>query len=172
MALTEEQRERIRKNRERALDIQRKRKLERVVEKEKQNQRNESQETEKRQKTIRNVTQEDGKDEVGDEEMKILQLDVLEQFEENASPWVTKKEAMKMYCLPQGTLAICEVEERQNPHHKGWTPMKMFNRSEIRRRARKRFGGLQGLLAERTRREENRLLKDMEKAWRRKTRRT
>jgi hypothetical protein len=70
---------------------------------------------------------------------------------------------MKMYCLPEGTLAVCAFSEKANPHHKGWTPMKLFNRSEIRRRARERFGGIEGLIAERQMREDKRFQKDLER---------
>ena len=37
-----------------------------------------------------------------------------EAFEEGASPWVSKAEAKKMYCLPEGTLAVCAVVEKDN----------------------------------------------------------
>jgi DNA-repair protein complementing XP-A cells len=88
----------------------------------------------------------------------------IEKFEEGASEWVTKKEAMNIYCLPEGTLAVCEVEERENPHNKLWKPMKLYRRSEIRERAHKRFGGLDGLVAERNMRRERKFAKDMEAA--------
>ena len=68
-----------------------------------------------------------------------------------------------MYCLPEGTLAVCQFTEKDNPHHKGWTPMKMYSRSEIRKRSRKRFDGLEGLVAERKKREEG----GLQKIWRR-----
>jgi len=88
----------------------------------------------------------------------------LEEFEAGASEFVTKKEAMKMYCLPEGTLEVCEVTEKQNPRNKGWTPMKLFNRAEIRRRSRERWGGIEGLIQERQNREDKRFQKDLERA--------
>jgi hypothetical protein len=118
-ALTDEQKERIRLNKERALEIQRRRKL---------------------------------------------TAEELEDFEVDASPWVNKMEAMKVYCLPEGTLVVCAFEERENPRNKGWTPMKLYHRAEIRRRARERFGGLQGLVEERKKREERKFQKDFDKA--------
>jgi hypothetical protein len=42
--------------------------------------------------------------------------------------------------------------------------MKLYRRSEIRERAHKRFGGLDGLVAERNMRRERKFAKDMEAA--------
>ena len=86
----------------------------------------------------------------------------LEDFEYNASEYITKTEAQRTYCLPQGTLAVCSFIERDNPHKKGWSNMKLYSRSELRRRARKRFGGKEGLIREREKRKERRLEKDLE----------
>mmetsp|Transcript_10867 Transcript_10867/g.16183 ORF Transcript_10867/g.16183 Transcript_10867/m.16183 type:complete len:203 (-) Transcript_10867:70-678(-) len=86
----------------------------------------------------------------------------LEEFEQGASSLVTKSEAMQMYCLPEGTLAVCSYVEKENPRRKGWNMMKLYDRSEIRRRARARFGGLDGLIEERTKRKMKRFQKDLE----------
>eukprot|EP00543_Licmophora_paradoxa_P008313 CAMPEP_0202458126 /NCGR_PEP_ID=MMETSP1360-20130828/22079_1 /ASSEMBLY_ACC=CAM_ASM_000848 /TAXON_ID=515479 /ORGANISM="Licmophora paradoxa, Strain CCMP2313" /LENGTH=150 /DNA_ID=CAMNT_0049078527 /DNA_START=269 /DNA_END=721 /DNA_ORIENTATION=+ len=145
MELTEEQRERIRKNRERAMELKRKR-----MEKEEEEKKTKE---ENKRKMARLCTTEPEEDNVE-----------LEEFEVKASLLVSKKEAMQTYCLPEGTLQVCDYVEKQNPHHKGWTPMKLYQRAEIRRRARKRFGGLPGLIAERNRRADNRLKKDLEQA--------
>ena len=88
----------------------------------------------------------------------------LEDFEIGASEHVTKQDAMKLYCLPNGTLAVCEYIEKPNPRNGSWKPMKLYKRSEIRRRARERFGGLEELVAERKKREAKRLEQDMSKA--------
>ncbi|GKZ00828.1 hypothetical protein MPSEU_001034500 [Mayamaea pseudoterrestris] len=149
--LTEEQRERIRLNKERALERQKIRKLE--VEQTLEDG------TKRRKVTTPSKMNSGGTVPYGDDESSVD----LEEFEMDASPWVSKKEAMKMYCLPEGTLAVCAYEERPNPQHKGWTPMKLYSRTEIRRRARERFGGLQGLVEERRRREEKKFQKDFEK---------
>ena len=150
--LTDEQRERIRLNRERALERQRRRKLE--------TEKTHQEETTKRRKVTPNKEDLSKQVDGGGDEADVE----LEDFEVDASPWVSKKEAMKMYCLPEGTLAVCSYEERANPHHKGWTPMKLYARAEIRRRARDRWGGLQGLVEERKRREEKKFRKDFDKA--------
>jgi DNA-repair protein complementing XP-A cells len=99
--------------------------------------------------------------EEGDEDEKDVEL---EDFEVGASPFVSKKEAMQTYCLPEGTLAVCSFVEKENPRNKKWAPLKLYNRAEIRRRARERFGGLEGLVKERQRRVEKRFRKDMETA--------
>jgi hypothetical protein len=147
MALTPDQEARIRANRERALALQKLRKEQKEEQSQKKNKKDSKEQNSKRQKL---------KEENDDVE--------LEEFEEHASEFTTKTEAMKMYCLPEGTLAVCQFMEKANPHHKGWTPMKMYWRSEIRMRARKRFGGLEGLVAERKKREERRFAKDLENA--------
>jgi hypothetical protein len=126
--LTEEQLERIRQNRERALEIQ-KRKRERIFDDQTNN------EGKGTKKQI-----------VGEEDLE------LEDFEINASKFVTRKEAKEVYCLPDGTLDVCCFTEKENPHGRGLKPMKLYERTEIRRRARERIGGLTGLIAERERR--------------------
>mmetsp|Transcript_13784 Transcript_13784/g.20192 ORF Transcript_13784/g.20192 Transcript_13784/m.20192 type:complete len:148 (-) Transcript_13784:17-460(-) len=138
MELTEEQRERIERNRQRALEIKRKREQE------------QKEETEPKEGKKRRVLEEED-----------VEID-LEDFEVNAPLLVNKTEAMQIYCLPEGTLAVCEFVEKPNPHHKNWTPMKLYKRAEIRKRARKRWGGVQGLIEERNRREERRFRKDLQ----------
>mmetsp|Transcript_17357 Transcript_17357/g.34808 ORF Transcript_17357/g.34808 Transcript_17357/m.34808 type:complete len:191 (-) Transcript_17357:1109-1681(-) len=88
-------------------------------------------------------------------------LDDLEDWEVGASAHVTKEEAMRKYCLPQGTLAVCSYVEKPNPRNKGWTPMRLYERADIRRRARERFGGLEGLVEERRKRDRKRFANDM-----------
>ena len=88
----------------------------------------------------------------------------LEEFEIGASPYVTKQQAMKQYCLPPGTLAVCSYIEKDNPRQSKWSKMKLYHRSEIRRRARERFGGLEGLVDERNKREKKRFERDYQSA--------
>ena len=88
----------------------------------------------------------------------------LEDFEIDASPYVTKQQAMKQYCLPPGTLAVCSYIEKDNPRQSKWSKMKLYDRSEIRRRARERFGGLEGLIDERNKREKKRFERDYQSA--------
>lgn len=148
MELTEEQKERIKKNRERALAIQKRRKEEAAAALSNSTGGDKA----KRQKLEDESNQKDEKD------ME------LEDFELGASQYVTKKEATQTYCLPEGTLQVCGFVEKENPHHKKWAPLKLYSRKEIRRRARERFGGLDGLQAERKKRAEKQFLKDMEVA--------
>jgi len=91
------------------------------------------------------------------------EYDDLEDFERGASDLISKTEAKKMYCLPEGTLDVCKYVEKPNPRHKAWTPMKLYYRAELRQKARKRFESKEGLIEERRRRRENQLKKDMEK---------
>lgn len=88
----------------------------------------------------------------------------LENFEEGASLYVTKHEASNVYCLPKGTLAVLTFEEKQNPHNSKFKPMILFNRNEVRYYAHKRYGGLHGLIDERSKRRQRKLEKDMKDA--------
>ena len=91
-----------------------------------------------------------------------LELEPFEQ-EPGVSKFVTKAEAMRTYCLPEGTLQVCAFIERENPRNKKFKPMKLYDRDDIRKRAHGRFGGMAGLVEERKRREEKRFEKDFEK---------
>jgi XPA protein C-terminus len=138
--LTEEEKERISQNRERALEIQKKKRDIGIEDKSKEV-------SAKKTRVEREV----------DEEID------LEDFEIDSSKLVSQREAKQVYCLPEGTLAVCSYVEKTNPRGKGFKPMKLYDRAEIRRRARERFGGLDGLIAERDRRAEERFRKDLEK---------
>ena len=152
--LTEEQKQKIKENRERALALKKKKAEERAAAEKK-----ELEAAAASTKSNDDVTSQDGsKREDSDDEGDNVEL---EDFEVGASPWVTKDEAMRKYCLPQGTLAVCSYEERPNPRNRNWTPMRLYKRSEIRRRARERFGGLEGLIEERRKRDKKRFANDM-----------
>mmetsp|Transcript_17740 Transcript_17740/g.36539 ORF Transcript_17740/g.36539 Transcript_17740/m.36539 type:complete len:176 (+) Transcript_17740:353-880(+) len=170
MVLTEEQRERIRKNRERALQIQNERreekeKKEREI-KEDSEKSIENQKPSKKRKTTDSSTKTTSQ--VSNctvaEDHQYRSDAPLEDFEEGASEWISKTEAMTMYCLPEGTMAVCSYEEKQNPRNPLFKPMKLYKRSEIRYRAHKRHGGLDGLVKERNKRRQRKLEKDLEEA--------
>ena len=173
MALTEEQKKRIEENRQKALELQRRLKLERAQQlqgaanataagntKGRTDGSKRGAEEEAPVNAKRTKTEKKAKDNMASFTEEDLDL---EEFEVGASDLVTKSEAKKMYCLPDGTLEVCGVVEKDNPHRKGWAKMKLYHRSELRKRARKRFGGKDGLIAERKRREEERFQKDFER---------
>ena len=56
-----------------------------------------------------------------------------------------------------------QVVEKENPRHRGFSTMKLYYRAELRRRARKRYGGKEGLIEERRKREEKRFENDIAK---------
>lgn len=85
----------------------------------------------------------------------------LEEFEIDAPPHITQTEAQRTYCVPLGTLEVCSHVERDNPRGRGWSKMKLYSRAEVRRRARRRFGGKDGLIAERERRKRRRHERDL-----------
>ena len=167
MTLTAEQQERIRVNRARALAIQKERKekkrlLEKIIttttDGDDKNDKNNNNKDEKEASATKKLKVEVEKEEV------VVEKVLMEDFEIGASEFITKTEAMKTYCVPEGTLAVCYVEEKENPHHKSFKPMKLYRRSEIRERAHKRYGGIEGLKEERTKRQERRFAKDVEMA--------
>mmetsp|Transcript_23763 Transcript_23763/g.27048 ORF Transcript_23763/g.27048 Transcript_23763/m.27048 type:complete len:155 (-) Transcript_23763:46-510(-) len=145
--LTEEQKLRIQKNRERALEIRR------------QKRKKEEEELEKENTTQSTLTSKKKKKRINCEKENNIEL---EDFEVDVSNLVSKKEAKEMYCLPEGTLAVCEVVvERENPRNKGFSKMKLYDRSDIRERARKRFGGIDGLRDERNKRSQDKFERDL-----------
>lgn len=177
--LTEDQKERIKKNRERALEIRRQRALAREKEaKAKATSTTTSATANKDPKgygdksgtnncNFNIINNNDDLSSSNNQRSSFIEQkdeeDVeLEDFEVGASAYVTKEEASKLYCLPPGTLAICNYIEKDNPRQSKWNKMKLYNRSEIRRRARERFGGLDGLVEERRKRENKRFQKDLD----------
>ncbi|KAL3935008.1 MAG: hypothetical protein SGBAC_009389 [Bacillariaceae sp.] len=173
MTLTEEQKERIKQNRERALRIKKERmerlakEKEEVEDKKRKSSQGEGKTLQQQQPATTNTvspTKKQKKSEAVAKKQEGEAVELLEEFEVGASEWITKTEAMKVYCVPQGTLAVCQVEERPNPHRASWKPMKLFRRSEVRQFARKRFGGLEGLVEERNSRKQKQLERDMAKA--------
>jgi XPA protein C-terminus len=157
MELTEEQKQRIQRNREAALELRAKR-----MKADEGNKRTED----NTGFALSNQESPMKRQKVKDDEVSVsndTEIEVkLESFEEGASEYVTKQEAMKMYCLPAGTLEVCSIIEKPNPRNKTWSSMKLYHRSEIRRRAHLRYGGVDGLMAERQKRQEDRFQKDME----------
>lgn len=164
MELTEEQKERIKRNRERALEIKRKRKEELVSAKERGGGGGGGISQGEDVTGLKKRKVNGGSGCLKENENKEEEDVVIEDFEVGASPFVSKREAVQLYCLPEGTLAVCTFVERENPRNKAWAPLKLFKRSEIRRRARERYGGLEGLIEERRKRAERRFKKDLKAA--------
>jgi XPA protein C-terminus len=139
--LSPEQQEHIRNNRERALKIQAERKRSMDVDEQLEREKEEANQSKKQKST-----------------------DDYEEWEVGLPEWITKKEAVLRYCLPEGTLAVCEIACKDNPHNKGWAPMKLYRRAEVRERAYRRHGGKGGLIKVRTDREQKKLKKDLKGA--------
>ena len=172
MVLTEEQQERMRKNKERALEIRRRKEEEAEA---KQQQQGVADTNNTRQvnsssnnnnnnniKISTNEAKSATKSQTKNDKQELDEQVELEEFEIDASPYVTKQDAMKLYCLPTGTLEVCEFVEKDNPRNQKFSRMKLYDRNEIRRRARERFGGLDGLKEERGNRERKRFERDFE----------
>ena len=79
----------------------------------------------------------------------------------NYKPTCTKQEAKQMYCLPKGTIDVCACIEKPNPRNKNYMSMKLYDRNDIRRRAHERYGGIDGLRAERKKRGDRKLEHDL-----------
>mmetsp|Transcript_13563 Transcript_13563/g.16441 ORF Transcript_13563/g.16441 Transcript_13563/m.16441 type:complete len:193 (+) Transcript_13563:647-1225(+) len=183
MVMTDDQKERARRNKERALEIRREILLKKEEEKRLQAESKQSHQEKDDKEVIQTTTNEPvssnnnttihknktekyktTKIKGDDDNNNNNENEILEDFEIGASTHVTKQDAMKLYCLPQGTLAVCSYIEKDNPRQSKWNKMKLYNRSEVRERARERFGGLDGLVAERRRRELKRFEKEFEDA--------
>merc|ERR1740130_1916641 len=172
MVLTEEQRERIRRNKERALQIQKERKQKQQNEKRhihynNNNKRRLSSPTTNNNDNVIHHQKEVEKSEKKQKKIADSQNDPslpLEDFEVGASQYVTKKEATNVYCLPEGSIAVCTHEEKVNPHNSKFKPMKLYKRDEVRYYAHKGYGGLNGLIKERNKRRQRKLEKDMNDA--------
>lgn len=93
--LTKEQHDRIKQNRERALAIRKRKEEEKRLMEEAPNQTKEEMTNKTSMSTSNGTQSNSGKssDEISHE---------LEDFEIDASPFVSKQEAMKKYCIPQG----------------------------------------------------------------------
>ena len=170
MALTEEQRKRIEENRKKALEIRKKREMEREKEEsaegffvaaptQEQKRRKVDGATEpskgaKKQRS--NVLSDKGREDCEDSDDESL-----EEFERDASAYVSQTEAQKIYCLPKGTIDVLSFTERDNPHQRGFSNMKLYSRAEVRRRARKRYGGKNGLITEREKRKMKKYEKEL-----------
>ena len=169
MALTEEQRKRIEENRKKALEIRKKREMEREKEEsaegffvaastQEQKRRKVDGATEpskgakKQRSNVLSLEREDCEN--SDDES-------LEEFERDASAYVSQTEAQKIYCLPKGTIDVLSFIERDNPHQRGFSNMKLYSRAEVRRRARKRYGGKNGLITEREKRKMKKYEKEL-----------
>jgi len=155
--LTPELQERIRKNRENALKIQaeRKRKLE-----EKQRQADSASTSASAfEHTKKPRTKEDSG--CGERSKPRKEVEDCEEWEWGLPELITKKEAVTMYCVPEGTLAVCQVAAKDNPRHKGWAPMKLYRRTEVRERAYERHGGKERLIEERSKRQKRKLAKEL-----------
>eukprot|EP00639_Heterosigma_akashiwo_P029346 CAMPEP_0194687230 /NCGR_PEP_ID=MMETSP0295-20121207/16079_1 /TAXON_ID=39354 /ORGANISM="Heterosigma akashiwo, Strain CCMP2393" /LENGTH=166 /DNA_ID=CAMNT_0039575415 /DNA_START=1 /DNA_END=501 /DNA_ORIENTATION=- len=70
---------------------------------------------------------------------------------------ITKAEVVQMFCLPEGTIKVLDFIEKENPRHGTWTPMKLFLQKQVKKYSHDRWGGLEGLLQERRRRDEKKL---------------
>lgn len=162
MALTEEQRARMEENRKRAMEIRKRKEMEKNAAAEGFFAATTSPQPEVQQTKKRKV---DGPKGSKEGENIVERLDTqdddessLEEFEVNASQYVSQTELQRVYLLPKGTIDVMSFIEKDNPHKRGWNKMKLYSRSDARRRARKRFGGKEGLIAER----ENRKRKKFE----------
>ena len=55
---------------------------------------------------------------------------------------ITKSDAVKSYLVTDDAMSTLKFKTRDNPHHAGWTPMKLYLRNHVRELCIKRFGSL------------------------------
>ena len=169
MALSEEQRKRIEENRKRALEIrkEREREKEEAAKGFVTNVTSKEELLQEKRRRVGGVYEggEEGKKAVSKtlrkEDLEDSDGVSLEDFERDASAYISQTEAQRVYCLPKGTIDVLPFIERDNPHQRGWSKMKLYSRAEVRRRARKRFGGREGLAMEREKRKQKRYEKEL-----------
>jgi len=168
MALTEEQRKRIEAHRKRALEIRKKKEAEKIEENTSSSVFDEGGFVQENKK--RKIEDNGGKKSTPQTKQSTNTTDndsdteSHEDFELNASQYISQTDAQRLYCVPKGTLDVCAYIEKDNPHNKGFAKMKLYFRKEVRKRAHKRFGGKQGLILEREKRRKKRSAKDLEES--------
>jgi DNA-repair protein complementing XP-A cells len=155
-ALSKDELDRIQKNQQRA----------RQLRQEKITKQSQQETKEKEESRIQNKGGGRGENVVlHDKDMKKKEAEeeeILEDFEIGASEYITKEQASKLYCLPVASIELCSFIVKENPKCPKFAAMKLYARKEIRKRARDRFGSMEGLQEERRSREQKRLKKDME----------
>mmetsp|Transcript_16939 Transcript_16939/g.28708 ORF Transcript_16939/g.28708 Transcript_16939/m.28708 type:complete len:263 (+) Transcript_16939:58-846(+) len=65
---------------------------------------------------------------------------------------LSKSEAAKLYLIPDDAFRFLKFQEKDNPHNSSWTPMKLYLRKHLRDLALKRFGSFDKLDEERQKR--------------------
>jgi DNA repair protein len=76
---------------------------------------------------------------------------------------ITKSECASAFLVPLDEMKWMKYHERTNPLKSGWKPMKLFLRKHAKEVAIRRFGSLEGLEAEKKKREELRFQRGLEK---------
>jgi len=77
---------------------------------------------------------------------------------------MSKADASSQYLLPDDTLNFLPHKEKSNPHNKTWAPMKQFLRKQVRDQSYERWKDEDGLRAEKTRRDKLKYERDLAKA--------
>ena len=77
---------------------------------------------------------------------------------------MSKADASSQYLLPDDTLNFLPHKEKSNPHNKTWAPMKQFLRKQVRDQSYERWKDEEGLRAEKTRRDKLKYERDLAKA--------
>lgn len=66
---------------------------------------------------------------------------------------IARGECISAYLIPEDSLKVLKFMNKENPHHVGWTPMKLYLRKHVVELALRRFGTLQALEDEKKKRE-------------------
>jgi DNA-repair protein complementing XP-A cells len=66
---------------------------------------------------------------------------------------ISRGECISAYLIPEDSLKVLKFMNKDNPHHVGWTPMKLYLRKHAVELALRRFGTLEALEDEKKKRE-------------------
>ncbi|KAJ1432610.1 hypothetical protein B484DRAFT_447741 [Ochromonadaceae sp. CCMP2298] len=178
-SLTEEQKQRMRENRQRALDILERKKKEREQEQEQEQEQQEREKQSQKSHEQSSGSNDSGiNDAPGSKEKEkpllcqflddneggecsSLYIDeaLYETFGEQVCSackastdlfdLLTKADGAKAYLVTDDAFKFLRHQSKNNPHHAGWTAMKLYLRKHLRALAVRRFGSLGGLEEER-----------------------
>lgn len=65
---------------------------------------------------------------------------------------ISRAECMSQYLLPEDTVKCMKSQKKNNPHHAGWTPMRLYLRKHAINLSIQRFGSVEALEVEKKKR--------------------
>lgn len=81
----------------------------------------------------------------------------------NTYKTISRSECMATYLISEESMKVLKFMSKDNPHHPGWTPMKLYLRKHVMAMAVERFGSLEALELERKKRESSKFERNLTK---------